>query len=232
MGLWYLRIKVDIVVNEPIPAGFFQNRNDGHNSWIQFKYERLFDFYYRYGALNNVTGQCLFEEPTTFSSIDRTVAKMYRPWLQAENQGSLLLINAKSKIEREILLVKERCVEEYCGSRYFLTKWYFDFIASIGILDDILNFPNSFSVEAKGLAGGLLLLWTDEIDLRCEKFLERLLKCIFHKTTGFKWSHFTCYRTPYRGEKKAFWDEFQQLILEEEKPWLVVGDLNEIFDET
>lgn len=30
-----------------------------------------------------------------------------------------------------------------------------------------LNFQNWFIVEARGLAGGLALLWTDDIDIEC-----------------------------------------------------------------
>lgn len=96
-----------------------------------------------------------------------------------------------------------------------------------------LNFTNSISVKANGLAGALLLLWTDDIELKCEKISDRILKCTVKRDIDSScWSLFPCYGTPYRGEKRNFWVEFQQVILEAEGPWLVVGDLNEILDDS
>lgn len=69
-----------------------------------------------------------------------------------------------------------------------------------------LNYANFFTVKAKanGLAGGLLLLWTDDIDLHCEKISENFLKCIVKgQADNVCWSFFPCYGTPYRGEKMS-----------------------------
>lgn len=41
IGQRYLRIKVDIAVEEPIPADFFQKREEWEDYWVYFEYERL-----------------------------------------------------------------------------------------------------------------------------------------------------------------------------------------------
>lgn len=104
----YLRIRVDITVNEPIPASFFQNRNEGDSSWVQFKYEHLSDFYYKCEALNHVMGRCNFEESAMITSVNRIVAKLYGLWLSVEHQGNLLFINPKLENVRDVMLFKEK----------------------------------------------------------------------------------------------------------------------------
>lgn len=58
----YLRFKVDIDSTEPLPAGFFQGTSEGDDIWIQFKYERLSDYYFNCGQIDHITGRCTFRE--------------------------------------------------------------------------------------------------------------------------------------------------------------------------
>lgn len=93
IGHRYIRIRVDIALDALIPASFFQNREDGEDAWVQFKYERLSDFCYKCGALGHVTSRCHLETPATISSGNGITTKLYGPWLRAEHGGSLLFIN-------------------------------------------------------------------------------------------------------------------------------------------
>lgn len=93
IGQRYLRIRVDVAVEEPLPAGFFQKREAGEDYWVQFKYERLSDFCYKCGLLSHVTGRCRYGEPATVTSSSGIVAKQYGPWIRSEHPGSLLFIN-------------------------------------------------------------------------------------------------------------------------------------------
>lgn len=56
VGHRFICIRVDIDTEAPIPAGFFQDKPNGEESWIQFKYERLSELCYNCGALDHVTG--------------------------------------------------------------------------------------------------------------------------------------------------------------------------------
>lgn len=69
VGMRHLRIRVDIAISEPLLGGFFQNRNDGGNYWVQFKYECLLDFCYKCGAFNHVIEKCQFGEQATITSV-------------------------------------------------------------------------------------------------------------------------------------------------------------------
>ncbi|RYR66983.1 hypothetical protein Ahy_A03g013194 [Arachis hypogaea] len=41
----FLRVKVALDVTEPLPTGFYLERDDLPNAWIHFKYERIQDHY-------------------------------------------------------------------------------------------------------------------------------------------------------------------------------------------
>lgn len=75
----YLRFRVDIQINEPLPAGFFQNRAQGDPFWVQFKFERLGDFCYRCGLTSHVTGRCKYKNPATISTSNDISARLYGP---------------------------------------------------------------------------------------------------------------------------------------------------------
>lgn len=89
----FLRVKVDMEVIQPIPAGFFQEREGGENLWIQFKYERLSDLCYKCGSISHVTMKCSFNRPAYITTHLDILAKIYGPWLKAAIPGSLLFVN-------------------------------------------------------------------------------------------------------------------------------------------
>lgn len=68
-----------------------------------------------------------------------------------------------------------------------------------------LNFKNSEIVDPNGLAGGLALFWSEDIELECIWKLDRILQCtISEKLSMLKWNLIACYGTPYYKEKRSF----------------------------
>lgn len=65
----YVRVRVDISLKNPIPSCFFYAGDDA--LWVQFKYERLPDFYFWCGFLDHVTSRCNFENLAMISSCTR-----------------------------------------------------------------------------------------------------------------------------------------------------------------
>lgn len=101
----YLRFRVDIQVENPLSAGFFLEREDG-DIWIQFKFERLLDYYYKCGVLQHVTGRCKFRDLVMVATPNGISAKLYGPWLKAKNNESLLFINTPKIGEEDRRIVK------------------------------------------------------------------------------------------------------------------------------
>lgn len=93
----FLRFRVEVLVEQPLPAGFFMDLGEGEETWIQFKYECLADFCYRCGMLNHVTGKC---HSRIFTSVKSNDGLVYGPWLKAEVNGGALLLNPPSTAER------------------------------------------------------------------------------------------------------------------------------------
>lgn len=92
----FLKLRMDILVDEPFLAGFFQ---EGEEQWIQFKYERLGDYCYNCGMLNHVMCRCNKSTLTTITTCNSISVKLYGPWLRSKNTESLLFVNAPMEEE-------------------------------------------------------------------------------------------------------------------------------------
>lgn len=51
----YIRMEVDIDVNDPLMFGFWWTNSQGVEIWVSIKYERLSDFCYGCGTLGHTT---------------------------------------------------------------------------------------------------------------------------------------------------------------------------------
>nr|XP_048337067.1 uncharacterized protein LOC125424270 [Ziziphus jujuba var. spinosa] len=96
-----------------------------------------------------------------------------------------------------------------------------------------LEFSNFVIVEATGLAGGLTFMWKKEINFELKWSLERIINGIIKEEDGKEsWWLIACHGTQYHTEKEAFWNHLEKTILKCEMPWVVIGDLNDIFEES
>lgn len=89
----YLWVRVDLSLKNSIPAGYFYERADNDELWVQFKYKRLLDFCFRCGFLDHVTGRCRFETPATITSAHGIIVRAYGPWLKAEVANTVNFVN-------------------------------------------------------------------------------------------------------------------------------------------
>lgn len=86
-----------------------------------------------------------------------------------------------------------------------------------------LGFSHWVSVDARGLARGLALLWVEDICLEVKWKNDR---CICSEIDGReleKWQLFGCHGTPYISEKATFWEGTKETILQCNVPWIIIG---------
>lgn len=79
---WYIRLRVEIAVDFPLPGGFFKKRKKEGDEEIriQFKLERLYDFCYKCSLLTHVSGQNSYATPARITSANGISAKLFKPW--------------------------------------------------------------------------------------------------------------------------------------------------------
>lgn len=58
----FTRVKVEVDISKPLLDGFWIPRDDGEQSWVEVKYERLSDFCFGCGRLGHDIQECKFGE--------------------------------------------------------------------------------------------------------------------------------------------------------------------------
>uniref|UniRef100_A0A803P996 Reverse transcriptase domain-containing protein n=1 Tax=Cannabis sativa TaxID=3483 RepID=A0A803P996_CANSA len=96
-------------------------------------------------------------------------------------------------------------------------------------IDFDAEFSNGMEVARIGLSGGIMLLWSDEIDVTLLNMGPTFFDC-YMKFNGSPSFHFTgFYGAPDLASKSASWTLFQRFgDVAPLLPWLAIGDFNEI----
>ncbi|XP_050278122.1 uncharacterized protein LOC126719632 [Quercus robur] len=82
----FIRVKIELKIEDPLWSGFFLDRSTNVDLWIQFKYERVADFCYKCGRLGHLKARCPRTESTARNS-DGKEPYGFGPWMKAENVG-------------------------------------------------------------------------------------------------------------------------------------------------
>lgn len=88
-------------MNNPLPACYFLEQDDENDICVQFKLERLSDYYYKYRKLNNVTGRCSFKDSMTVTTMNGISARLCGPWIRVEHKGCMNFINTSELNNRK-----------------------------------------------------------------------------------------------------------------------------------
>ena len=94
-----------------------------------------------------------------------------------------------------------------------------------------LKFDHYKFVDPRGLAGGLIMLWTSELDISINWTTDNLI-CGTVKSEIGNWLLLACYGPVKYREKSVFWEELTDFLVRAKLPWLLFGDLNEIVDQS
>ena len=103
-------------------------------------------------------------------------------------------------------------------------------------VSSILNFLGFFlicQVAPVGSKGGLALSWRPGVDLEC--FISNknnISAWCFSDPTHYPWILSCIYGLPDLREKLAFWDSFTTISDNFVSPWMCIGDLNFVLDQS
>ncbi|CAM8987641.1 unnamed protein product [Rhodiola kirilowii] len=89
-----------------------------------------------------------------------------------------------------------------------------------------LGFRNCFMVERRGLAGGLALLWNDDVDVSILNFSTYHIDAIVKGEEEFRATLF--YGDPVVSRRVMSWELLRRLYDLHSMPWIVFGDFNEV----
>ena len=95
-----------------------------------------------------------------------------------------------------------------------------------------LKFDNMFCVEPKGLAGGLCLFWSKEVEVEIiaanRNYIHTLCRS---RNYGDSWDCTFIYGNPHFNDRKALWGRVSVLHHNQNSPWMCFGDFNEILNQ-
>ena len=91
-----------------------------------------------------------------------------------------------------------------------------------------LNFTNCFTVDRRGLGGGLALQWNDETIVEIKSYSKHHIDVIVHVENGCYWRCTGIYGHPEIDQKHHTWMLLQRLVGLSSLPWLCFGNFNEI----
>ncbi|CAM8914255.1 unnamed protein product [Rhodiola kirilowii] len=89
-----------------------------------------------------------------------------------------------------------------------------------------LGFKHGIAVARSGLGGGLALLWREEVQVVLKSYSRNHIDAWVGEYDGFRMTLF--YGNPEMGRREETWDLLRSLKQDENQPWLVLGDFNEI----
>ncbi|XP_031391078.1 uncharacterized protein LOC116203481 [Punica granatum] len=91
------------------------------------------------------------------------------------------------------------------------------------------NLVGIFTIDSSNATGGLCLLWNSELQVTIHKSSPFYIHAtIEHPVLPASWILTTVYGPPYSHAKPVFWAELTDIANTIDKPWLIVGDFNEI----
>lgn len=94
-----------------------------------------------------------------------------------------------------------------------------------------LGFDFAEIVDAKGTAGGLIFLWKQEIDVSIVwKSFDTFCCTVKNREGKETWRFYNCYGPSRYRDKCIFWETMERTLQTENLPWILIGDLNEIVD--
>lgn len=95
-----------------------------------------------------------------------------------------------------------------------------------------LGFYRNFIVDSKGLSGGLVFLWSSNIHIEMESCTNyHISVSVIDPDHGKSWLLTGFYGNPNTVKREASWHLLRMIKPTDNKPWLCMGDYNEILQQ-
>lgn len=92
-----------------------------------------------------------------------------------------------------------------------------------------LKFKFCFSVEPRGLAGGLGLLWNDTVEVQIFHFSPNFIhSAVLDKERGIDVDYTFVYGNPNFQQRRNLWDSIEEFQGSRSRAWCCIGDFNEL----
>ncbi|XP_060961018.1 uncharacterized protein LOC133031516 [Cannabis sativa] len=91
-----------------------------------------------------------------------------------------------------------------------------------------IGFEGAFSVDAQGKSGGVALLWRDAEEVQLLQFGSNYIDVSVQNRDHGEWRLTGLYGEPNRSLRKRTWDLIQTLKRDNNLPWCIVGDMNNV----
>ncbi|KAF2299334.1 hypothetical protein GH714_031615 [Hevea brasiliensis] len=109
----FLRVKISLAIDKPLPTGFQNKRGDGSLYWVQLRYEKLPDFCYKCGILGHLSKNCLQQEAPAMPEGHNVKKFSFGPWLKAKipTKNPSILQNSQSIDSSHTTLVHKQLLQ-------------------------------------------------------------------------------------------------------------------------
>lgn len=90
----------------------------------------------------------------------------------------------------------------------------------------LLGFSGCLCLDSVGSSGGLMLLWSDRIDVSVLSYSKGHIDARMCMTDGFRWRFTGFYGDPVGGKHRESWELLRRLRAIDSLLWLCGGDFN------
>ena len=95
----------------------------------------------------------------------------------------------------------------------------------------MIGFQNLVTIGLKGRAGGICLLWSNNLDVEILEFNSHLI-VIQIRDCNVYWSFVGFYSPPYKSKRMKSWVNLHALLVSIQGPWVYCGDFNVVINDS